>query len=100
VDNYTDIQISGRYIHQLHGILLKHCKKDQDHRGKYKTSSNKVVANYPDGTQWVLFDPTPPNMTQPEMQQLLAWLEERIGKLDMHPLVIIAGLSSMCPLRM
>jgi len=89
--NYTDIEISERYIHQLHGILLKHSDKDQAHRGKYKTSSNKVVANYPDGSQRVLFNPTPPHLTQPEMQQLLAWLEERIEKLDMHPLVIIAG---------
>jgi Fic family protein len=89
--NYADIEISERYIHQLHGILLKHSEKDQVHRGKYKTSSNKVVANYPDGSQRVLFDPTPPHLTQPEMQQLLAWLEERIEKLDMHPLVIIAG---------
>jgi Fic family protein len=89
--NYADIEISERYIHQLHGILLKHSEQDQAHRGKYKTSSNKVVANYPDGSQRVLFDPTPPHLTRPEMQQLLAWLEERMEKLDMHPLVITAG---------
>jgi len=91
LENYTDIEISERYIHQLHGILLKHSDKDQAHRGKYKTSSNKVVANYPDGTQRVLFDPTEPHMVQPEMQQLLEWLEERMKKRDMHPLVITAG---------
>ncbi|MCK4749634.1 MAG: Fic family protein [Bacteroidales bacterium] len=89
--NYADIEISERYIHQLHGILLKHSEKDQAHRGKYKTSSNKVVANYPDGTQRVLFDPTPPHMTPLEMQQLLGWLNERMEKKDMHPLVVIAG---------
>jgi len=65
LENYTDIEISERYIHQLHGIILRHSEKDQSHRGKYKTSSNKVVANYPDGTQRVLFDPTPPHLTQP-----------------------------------
>jgi Fic family protein len=91
LNNYADIEISERYIHQLHGILLKHCEKDQAHRGKYKTSTNKVVANYPDGTQKVLFDPTPPHLVQPELQQLLQWLDERMEMRDMHPLVITAG---------
>lgn len=91
LDNYADIEISERYMHQLHGILLKHCEKDQAHRGKYKTSSNKVVANYPDGTQKVLFDPTPPHLARSEMQQLLQWLNERMEMRDMHPLVITAG---------
>jgi len=91
LDNYADIEISERYIHQLHGILLKHCEKDQAHRGKYKTSSNKVVANYPDGTHKVLFDPTPPHLAQAEVQQLLQWLDERMEMRDMHPLVMTAG---------
>jgi Fic family protein len=91
LENYTDIEISERYIHQLHGIILRHSEKDQSHRGKYKTSSNKVVANYPDGTQRVLFDPTPPHLTQPEMQQLLEWLDERMEKRDMHQLVVTAA---------
>ncbi len=91
LENYTDIEISERYMHQLHGILLKHSDKDQMHRGNYKQSSNKVVANYPDGTQRVLFDPTPPHLTPVEMPQLIGWLNERIEKKDMHPLVFIAG---------
>jgi len=91
LDNYADIEISERYIHQLHGVLLKHSEKDQAHRGKYKTSSNKVVANYPDGSQRVLFDPTEPHLTPIEMQQLLEWLGQRLKNRDMHPLVITAG---------
>jgi len=91
LDNYVDIGINERYIHQLHGILLKHSEKDQAHREKYKTSSNQVVANYPDGTRRVLFDPTPPHLTPIEMQQLLGWTNQRMEKRDMHPLVITAG---------
>jgi Fic family protein len=91
LDNYADIEISERYIHQLHGILLKHSEKDQQHRGSYKTSSNKVVAKYPDGAQRTLFDPTPPHLTPVEMTQLIDWLNERIEKQDMHPLIYIAG---------
>lgn len=91
LDNYMDIDLTDRYIHQLHGILLIHSDKDQSHKGKYKTSVNKVVANYPDGSQRVLFDTTPPQMTPLEMEQLLKWLHERLDKKDMHPLVITAG---------
>jgi Fic family protein len=91
LDNYADIEISERYIHQLHSILLKHSEKDQMHRGSYKTSSNKVVAKYPDGTQRTLFDPTPPHLTPVEMPQLIEWLNERMEMQDMHPLIYIAG---------
>ena len=91
LDKHADIELTERYIHQLHGILLKHSTKDQSHRGKYKTTTNKVVANYPDGTQRVIFDTTAPHLTPLEMQQLLEWLHERMDKRDMHPLVITAG---------
>lgn len=91
LESYAEIDISERYVHQLHGILLKHSDKDQKHRGSYKTSSNKVVANYPDGSQRTLFDPTPPHLTPVEMPQLIDWLNERIEQKDMHPLVYIAG---------
>ena len=91
LDNYADIEISERYVPQLHGILLKHSEKDQSHRGNYKQSSNQVVANYPDGSKQVLFEPTPPHLTPKEMQQLIEWLNERVEKKDMHPLVYIAG---------
>ncbi|MBN1769510.1 MAG: hypothetical protein JXR50_08460 [Prolixibacteraceae bacterium] len=50
LENYRDIKLSERYIHHLHGILLKHSHKDQTHKGRYKNLSNQVVANYPDGT--------------------------------------------------
>ena len=91
LENYADIEISERYVHQLHGILMKHSDKDQSHKGKYKTSSSQVVANYPDGTRKTLFNPTPPHLTPVEMQQLIEWLNERMEKKDMHPMIYIAG---------
>ena len=33
LDNYTEISLEERYIHQLHGILLKYSDKDQSHGG-------------------------------------------------------------------
>jgi len=91
LDNYEDIELSERYIHQLHGILLKHSNKDQGHKGKYKSLSNQVVANYPDGTQRTIFRTTEPAMTAKEMEALLTWTKERFEKADMHPVMITAA---------
>lgn len=90
LENYTDIEFTERYIHQLHGILLKHSGKDQSHKGKYKSISNQVVVNYPDGSQRTIFKTTDPSMTAKEMKELLIWVNERFDKSDMHPVLIIA----------
>ena len=90
LDNYKDLELSERYIHQLHGILLKHSGKDQSHKGQYKTLSNQVVASYPDGTQRIIFRTTDPSMTSKEMEELLMWVNERLDKNDMHPVMIAA----------
>ncbi|MEQ8811360.1 MAG: Fic family protein [Imperialibacter sp.] len=90
LDNYTDLALSERYIHQLHGMLLKHSAKDQRHKGQYKTLSNQVVANYPDGTQRTIFRTTEPSLTSREMEELLNWTDERLTKADMHPVMITA----------
>ncbi len=91
MDNYQDIKLSERYIHQLHGILLKYSSKDQAHKGSYKSLSNQVVAKYPDGTQRIIFKTTVPHLTSGEMDQLIHWTNERLEKNDMHPLMIVAS---------
>jgi len=91
LDNYQDIVLAERYIHQLHGILLKHRVKDESHRGRYKQLSNKVVANYPDGTQKVIFNTTVPHLTPGEMQQLLVWTNDAIKAEEIHPLIIVGS---------
>ena len=90
LDNYQTIKLTESYLHQLHGILLKHSSKDQRHKGKYKNLSNKVVANYPDGTQRTIFKTTEPHLTAAEMQALIVWTQERFKKNDTHPLITIA----------
>lgn len=90
LDNYETIKLTESYLHQLHGILLKHSGKDQRHKGRYKNLSNKVVANYPDGTQRTIFKTTEPHLTAAEMQALIAWTKERFAKADTHPLITIA----------
>jgi Fic family protein len=88
LDNYEDLGITERYIHQLHGILLKYSSKDKSHKGAYKRLSNQVVANYPDGTQRIIFKTTEPHLTPSEMQELIGWTKEQEN--NMHPLMIIA----------
>ena len=90
LDNYRHIVFEERYIHQLHGILLKYSGKDQSHKGRYKTLSNKVVANYPDGLQRVIFRTTEPHLTASETQQLLFWVQQKIQDKNMHPLILVA----------
>ncbi|MFA7122751.1 MAG: Fic family protein [Candidatus Delongbacteria bacterium] len=88
--NYESIDLNENYIKQLHGILLKESDKDQSHRGKYKQLSNKVVANYPDGTQKVLFNTTEPYLTQKEMTELMDWYEKVSSGNMIHPLIVTA----------
>jgi len=90
LENYKDIELTERYIHQLHGMLLKHSSKDQSHKGKYKSLSNQVVANYPDGTKRTIFKTTEPHLTATEMQEVIKWTTERLSQQDMHPVVAIA----------
>jgi Fic family protein len=89
-ENYQDIRISQNYIHELHKRLLKYSTKDDRHRGSYKNLSNKVVANYPDGTQKVIFNTTEPHLVEAEMNELIDWINQEFEKNEIHYLVIIA----------
>lgn len=90
LDNYEEITLSERYIHQLHGILMKYSTKDQNHKGQYKQLSNKVVANYPNGSQKVIFRTTEPHLTAPEMQSLLEWTNKVLENQLMPPVMAAA----------
>lgn len=90
LEHYEEIELSERYIHQLHSVLLKYSEKDQGHRGRYKTLSNQVVANYPDGEQRTIFRTTDPALTEKEMGDLVTWTNERLREGDMHPVMLTA----------
>ena len=89
IENYPDIALSKNYIQQLHQRLLSHSTKDDRHRGGYKTFSNKVVANYPDGTQKVIFKTTEPHLVETEMDTLLNWTNSQLDSEEIHPLISI-----------
>jgi len=91
LDSYKTIGLNESHIHQLHKTLLKKSTKDSRHRGKYKTLSNKVVANYPDGKQKIIFNTTEIHLVKQEMQAAIKWTLFSISDEDMHPLIAIGA---------
>ena len=90
-ENYLTIDISKNYIQQLHQNLLKYSYKDEKHRGSYKNLSNKVVANYPDGTQKVIFATTEPHLVKNEMDELIEWTNLQLKSESIHPLLVVGS---------
>ncbi len=89
-ENYGNIRLTENYIKQLHQNLLRYSDKDTRHRGRYKSLSNKVVANYPGGVQKVIFNTTEVHLVDSEMNFLINWTNEKFDKEEIHPLIIIA----------
>lgn len=89
LDAYLEIDIKENHIHHLHKSLLQASSKDENHRGKYKQLSNKVVAKYPSGHQKVIFNTTEPFQVKDEMNLLFSWATENFKKEEIHPLIII-----------
>jgi Fic family protein len=82
--SWQDIALTENQIKQLHRDLLAHSEKDAWHRGRYKTSTNSVVAFDENGKQLgVVFD------TPRLMVELVTWFafERRAGRA--HPLLLI-----------
>lgn len=88
--NYNEIELTERYLHHLHSILLKYSSKDQRHKGQYKSLSNQVVANYDDGDQKVIFRTTEPHLTANEMLDLITWTNTQLEQQRLHPILITA----------
>ncbi len=89
LENHNEIELTEGNIFNLHNILLKFSGKDQHHRGNYKQLSNKVVANYPDGTQRTIFNTTEPYLVSKEMSDLLTWINNTFANNTIHPLLVI-----------
>ena len=90
-ENYDNIKLSENYIKQLHQNLLRYSDKDTRHRGRYKSLSNKVVANYPGGIQKVIFNTTEVHLVDNEMNDLISWTNSQFENKEIHPLIIVAN---------
>ncbi|PPK83795.1 Fic family protein [Neolewinella xylanilytica] len=91
LDSYPEIDIRVNHIHHLHNLLLKASTKDEYHRGGFKQLSNKVVANYPDGEQKIIFNTTEPHLVVNEMEAIVGWTNQELEKDEIHPLIVISA---------
>jgi Fic family protein len=89
--SWQDIPFNENHIKQFHQILLRHSKKDERHRGHYKTNPNSVAAFDEDGNQiGVVFETSTPFDTPRLMTELVGWVEQERSKRALHPLLIIS----------
>jgi Fic family protein len=88
---WADIPITENHLKQLHRDLLAHSKKDERHRGEYKTLPNNVGAFDADGKMiGIVFETATPLNTPRRMAELVAWLKDAREFSRLHPLLIIA----------
>ena len=89
---YAELRLTENHIRQLHQTLLRHCGKDERHRGSYKTLPNNVAAFDADGREiGIVFETAAPFDTPREMEALIAWTGKAIEEEALHPL-LIAGV--------
>ena len=91
LENWREVELTENNIFNLHNQLLKFSSKDQNHKGKYKELSNKVVATYPTGSQRIIFNPTEPFLVRKEMSELVRWVNTSFEEGNIHPLIVIGG---------
>ncbi|BBK31034.1 Fic family protein [Stella humosa] len=88
---HADLRLTENHIRQLHQTLLRHSRKDERHRGAYKTLSNDVVAFDADGRAiGVVFATAMPFDTPRKMEELVAWTRKATAEQSLHPLVVTA----------
>lgn len=90
-DNWKTLKLSESFILQFHEILLHYSKKDELHKGKYKSKENLVVARNKEGVQVTIFEPTEPWLVKKEMDDVLYWVNETLEQKTLHPLLVIAN---------
>ena len=88
-ENSEYIQISPSYILQLHKYLYQY--SNPDFGGKFKNTQNYIVANLPDGTATVLFEPLNPIETPIAMEQLCETFNKAINLDEIDSLLLICN---------
>ena len=86
-ENFEYIPITPSYILQLHKYLYQY--SNPDFGGKFKNTQNYIVANLPDGTSKVLFEPLNPIETPIAIEQLCKSFNRAISLGEIEPLLLI-----------
>ncbi len=88
---WQHIPFNENHIKQLHQTLLRHSKKDERHRGQYKTNSNNLAAFDENGVEiGIVFETASPFDTPRLMTELVDWVNQERDKALLHPLLIIS----------
>jgi Fic family protein len=92
--SWDAIPFNENHIKQLHQILLRHSRKDEWHRGNYKTAPNSIAAFGADGAQLgVVSETASPFDTPRLMSELAQWVNDELKKkgalAGLHPLLAI-----------
>lgn len=91
-EEWKRMPFSEEGIKRMHAELLRHVKKDAEHRGTYKTEENRVAMVDAAGRSiGVLFEATPPYLTAQAMRDLVAWTRDALARKIHHPLLIIGN---------
>jgi Fic family protein len=91
-ENYSDIPVTENHILQLHKDMLAYSDTDQGHKGRYKFGPNRVEAKDRGGkVVGIIFDPTPPHLTETEMRDLTDWYQWAKAEKFKRPLILIAN---------
>jgi len=89
--SWSHIALSENQIKQLHRDLLKYSKKDDRHRGHYKTVPNHVEAIGPNGESLgIVFKTATPFDTPYRMTELISWTNQMLSAGEVHTLLVIA----------
>lgn len=89
-DSWDAIPVTENHVRQLHRQLLHYSRKDERHRGEYKTNPNHVAAFDPHGKQiGIVFETATPFETGLEMERLLRWLDQEQREVNLHPLLVV-----------
>ena len=89
LENSKELELSEKYIFQLHSMLLKYSSKDDRQKGIYKNLSNQVVATFPDGSHKTIFKTTEPHLVAKEMNELITWTNTELFKQSLNPLLAV-----------
>jgi Fic family protein len=89
--HWQGMHLTENHIRQLHRDVLQYSSKDERHRGAYKTLDNHVEALAPDGKSLgIVFQTATPFDTPRLMTELLAWTQQNLQGVELHPLLSIA----------
>ncbi len=91
-ESWELIPLTENHVKQLHGVLLRYSKKDQRHRGHYKTLNNNIEAFDAHGKSLgIIFETASPFDTPRLMEELVHWVSKALDAREYHPLLVIAS---------